>query len=349
MENPRDIERATFYHHQRVTRDSDEHAESLAQWDQTYDQLSSGAFEGNLVDIWFSGLQMFRETTNRSVMEKGSSWEGSYVIGVPLAMSGAGVVSRQLLTGNSIFTFKSENGFDLRTPEKFDVVGIAIPTTAFAEFAGPDAEHVVPRAFNDHSTILQPPGPKLDELHNFLKSVFHTVGIEPDLLHYPQVQRAMGSALMEHLVAVLQNATPAPKPPPSFKSRCYVVDCAVDYALTHLDEPVTVSELCAHTKVSRRMLNYCFQDVLDTNPVQYLRALRLNGVRRDLRDAGKADLIIRDIACNWGFWHFSRFADEYRSLFGELPSETRKGLQQAVALSFPSPLASLAQPAQALD
>jgi AraC family ethanolamine operon transcriptional activator len=325
MEKHRDINPPTFHHHRMVTRDSDEHAESLAKWDQTYDQLSSGAFEGSLVDIWFSGLQMFRETTNRSVWQKGSSWEGSYVIAVPLAMSDTGLISRQLLTPSSIFTFKSESGFDLRTPEQFDVVGIAIPASAFVDFAGPDSEHVVAK-FTDHPALLQPPGPKLDELHKFLKSVFHTVTTEPDVLSYSQVQRTMSSSLMEHLFAVLQSAVPAPKAPPSFKSRCHVVDSAVEYALSHLDEPVTVSELCARTKVSRRMLNYCFQDVLDTNPVQYLRALRLNGVRRELRDKCKSALSIRSIACNWGFWHFSRFADEYRSLFGELPSETRKGL-----------------------
>lgn len=324
MEKHQGIDCPNFYHQRRTTRDSDEHAESLAQWDQTYDQLSAGPFEGSLVDLWFSGLQLFRETTNRSVLEKGSSWEGSYVIGVPLAMSGTGVISRQLLTPDSIFTFKSENGFDLRTPEQFDVVGIAIGASAFADFAGPDAETTVNQAFSDQPTLLQPPGPLLNELHNCLKSIFTTVSVEPELLHHHQVQRSMGSALLGHLLAVLQSAGPAPKPPPSFKSRCYVVDSAVDFALSHLDEPVTVSDLCAETKVSRRMLNYCFQDVLDTNPVQYLRALRLNGVRRDLRDPKKLVLSIRDVACNWGFWHFSRFADEYRSMFGELPSETRK-------------------------
>lgn len=326
MEKHRDINRPTFHHRRQVSRDSDQHAESLAQWDQTYDQLSSGAFEGSWVDVWLNGLQLFHETTNRSVMEKGSCWAGSYAIGVPLAMSGAGMISRQLLTPRSIFTFKSESQYDLRTPEHFDVVGIAIPAAAFNDFAGPDTEQIVARAFTDHPILLQPPSPHLDELHHFLNSVFRIVHAEPDLLHHAQAQRAMAATLMEHLVAVLQSATPSPKPPPSFKSRCYVVDCAVDYALSHLDEPITISELCTRTRVSRRMLNYCFQDVLDTNPVQYLRALRLNGVRRDLRDVGKAALSIRHIACNWGFWHFSRFADEYRSMFGALPSETRKEL-----------------------
>jgi AraC family ethanolamine operon transcriptional activator len=51
-------------------------------------------------------------------------------------------------------------------------------------------------------------------------------------------------------------------------------------------------------------------------------ALRLNGVRRDLRRADPAATRITDLAIKWGFWHMSQFAADYRSFFGELPSNT---------------------------
>jgi AraC family ethanolamine operon transcriptional activator len=31
---------------------------------------------------------------------------------------------------------------------------------------------------------------------------------------------------------------------------------------------------------------------------------------------------VTEVAFRWGFWHLSRFAREYRSMFGESPSET---------------------------
>jgi len=31
---------------------------------------------------------------------------------------------------------------------------------------------------------------------------------------------------------------------------------------------------------------------------------------------------LSDIAARWGFWHLSHFAADYKSMFGELPSET---------------------------
>ncbi len=315
------LNKAQYVHRKLLSSDSNQHAEALAQWDQTYDQLSAGRFEGMLVDMWFGGIQIFRETTNRSVVQHGASWQDSYVIGIPLASKGNGLFSRQVLPPDAIFTFSSQE-FSLRTPEEFDVVGIAIPRQLFANFADMHSEPELLAALLTQPGVLLPPKEKLDELRTCLHSIFDPANFEPSLLRYPQIQKTMRSAIIGHLLEVLQFATQAPKPPPSFKSRCYVVDQAVEFALAHADSPVTVADLCAQTNVSRRMLNYCFQDVLDTNPVQYLRAIRLNGVRRDLRLGDTAHDNVRDIACKWGFWHLSRFAGEYRTMFGELPSDT---------------------------
>lgn len=171
--------------------------------------------------------------------------------------------------------------------------------------------------------VFMPPKPALAEFRRCLVSLF-----DPDCLQPPNrladatYWRGLSDSVLGHLVNLLQTALRAPPPTPSFPGRCRVVEQAVAFALARGAEPVTVSELCAKTRVSRRMLNYCFQDVLNTNPVHYLKAIRLNGVRRDLRQADPVPGVIRDVAGRWGFWHFSRFASEYRSLFGELPSDT---------------------------
>ncbi|WP_408631189.1 helix-turn-helix domain-containing protein [Marinomonas shanghaiensis] len=57
----------------------------------------------------------------------------------------------------------------------------------------------------------------------------------------------------------------------------------------------------------------------------YLRISRLNGVRRSLVQA-KNGQAVSDIAAQWGFWHLSQFAKDYKQLFGETPSKTLTGL-----------------------
>lgn len=324
---PQRFARSPYSFQRRKTSDSDEHAESLGKWDQIYDQLTPGAFSGEVTDIWFEGMQIFRETTNRSVSQSGTTWKGSFVIGIPVGLKSPGLFAKQLLTQDSVLTFRGDNDFTLTTPDNFDVVAVAVPEQALIDAIQPHSNEELKQLFPSAPSVLVIPPGKLDELRNCLLSIFDPSNFEPGLLAYPQVQKAMRSAIIGHLAEVLGTATQAPPPSRSFKGRLQVVRDATDYALSHTTEPITVGDLCERLNISRRMLNYCFLEVFGTNPVQYLRTLRLNGVRRELRECSGSTSVIRDIASNWGFWHLSRFAGEYRELFGELPSDTLRGLR----------------------
>jgi AraC-like DNA-binding protein len=58
----------------------------------------------------------------------------------------------------------------------------------------------------------------------------------------------------------------------------------------------------------------------------YLRRLRLHEARAELasHSASPNTITVTAVAGRWGFLHLSRFAEQYRQLFGESPSETLK-------------------------
>ena len=90
------------------------------------------------------------------------------------------------------------------------------------------------------------------------------------------------------------------------------------------DNPISVAELCTSLSISHRSLQYHFEQVLHTSPLAYLRAERLNRVRHSLKTAHS----VTEAATHWGFWHFGHFSQEYKKMFGELPSTTFKRLHQ---------------------
>jgi len=92
-----------------------------------------------------------------------------------------------------------------------------------------------------------------------------------------------------------------------------------------------LSELCRHSGLKVRTLETGFQEVTGLTPVAYIRSLRLNAVRRALHDASKPQRSISDIALDNGFWHLSQFATDYRKLFGETPTNTRRRSQSVEA------------------
>ena len=102
--------------------------------------------------------------------------------------------------------------------------------------------------------------------------------------------------------------------------RVQIASDARDFALANRDRAVGILELCGVLHVSRRTLQYCFEYAYDTTPQNYLRALRLNGVRRELSARERGSTTIHQVASSWGFWHMSQFAQDYRTLFGVLPS-----------------------------
>ncbi|WP_165323670.1 AraC family transcriptional regulator [Rhizorhabdus phycosphaerae] len=93
------------------------------------------------------------------------------------------------------------------------------------------------------------------------------------------------------------------------------------YIEEHADEPIDMARLVAVSGVSSRTLFEGFQRFRDISPMAYLRLTRLRRVHEELTSA-PLPLGVADVASRWGFYELGRFAGQYRSLFGETPSET---------------------------
>lgn len=301
--------------------DVDEHAGNLGKWNQYYDQLSSGSFRGTLSEVWIGDMQIFREVTTQSVVEQGQAWAGARLFGVPMAMNGSGSFCDRPLHSDSIFSFGPGSEFSLHSPKEFDVVGIAIKED--------DYEQVVASLAGSGSKRMPGDGPSvmrcqsgLDELRIFLDSLFEVLDDNSAILSHPTVQKTLRSALVGHISDSLQTASDMPVPLPTYQARKAIVERARHYVLNNPHDTVTIADLCEALQTSRRTIQYCFQEVLNTNPVKYLRAIRLNSVRRELRDGNPTVTQVQDVAARWGFWHLSHLANDYRAMFGELPSDT---------------------------
>ncbi|MEY4412785.1 MAG: hypothetical protein RIQ53_78 [Pseudomonadota bacterium] len=135
-----------------------------------------------------------------------------------------------------------------------------------------------------------------------------------------QAQAQVEAEVHAQAQAQARLAETAPRPGASDMHRPWRLVRAVQARIdAHAEDcPLSVAELVADIGVSRRSLQYAFESALGLNPVAYLRAERLNRARAALGRAGS----VTEAATRFGFWHFGRFANDYRALFGERPSET---------------------------
>ena len=116
-------------------------------------------------------------------------------------------------------------------------------------------------------------------------------------------------------------------PMPTVANAAALVSRAEEFAGNTAIDPLSVSDLCVRCSVPRRTLSHAFHQVLGMGPATYLRRLRLNQVRRSLRQSRAHDgrTRIKTVALEHGFWHPGRFSSQYRELFGENPLDSARG------------------------
>jgi AraC family ethanolamine operon transcriptional activator len=101
-----------------------------------------------------------------------------------------------------------------------------------------------------------------------------------------------------------------------------IVRTCEDYARKWRYQDVTLAGLCEASGVSERRVRSAFYECYQMSPTAYLRVAALNAVRRDLVEGPRPRNAVSRAATDWGFWHLSRFAAQYRALFGESPRHT---------------------------
>ncbi len=107
----------------------------------------------------------------------------------------------------------------------------------------------------------------------------------------------------------------------SGKKRLKLLQDAEYYVMQHLTEPISVLDIASHLKVSERTLLYAFKNRFGKGTKRFMKVLTLNHAYHALIEENDISSI-SNIARASGFWHMGQFYKDYKSFFGELPSET---------------------------
>jgi transcriptional regulator GlxA family with amidase domain len=85
--------------------------------------------------------------------------------------------------------------------------------------------------------------------------------------------------------------------------------------------PLSLGDICEAAGVNARTLQHSFRKKRGCTPMQFLRSVRMQEVRAGLMQPTESTSVTGE-AARWGFLHFGRFSQGYRTVYGELPSET---------------------------
>ena len=96
----------------------------------------------------------------------------------------------------------------------------------------------------------------------------------------------------------------------------------IRYIESRFGRRVAVDEVACELGITPRALHYAARSALGLSPHEVILAVRLHHVRNELWDARRSSPSVTAAALAQDFGHLGRFSQQYRALFGELPSHT---------------------------
>ncbi|NYT35425.1 helix-turn-helix domain-containing protein [Allopusillimonas soli] len=301
--------------------DVDDHAHNLSRWEQDYNQFSAGAFSGRITQLWLPHTQLFLESTSQVLHQSCAAWRDALWFGIPVSDTAGGRQARlatRHIPSNGLALQRGGAQFELFTPADFDIIGIVIQERLLARYLQ-DVEHLDSHDMLKRQGILVvDPLAKADVCRALLRMLHATRGA-----HARRSYHRLEERILSCLAPLIVPAEPeAHRASPRQARRHHVIERARELVLALPAEDISIPQLCRALHVSRRTLQYCFQDVVGMPPLRYLRIVKLNQVRRMLRHSDGCHDPVTQAAMSWGFHHLGQFAADYRQIFGELPSET---------------------------
>lgn len=309
---------ASIWHRVLETQDLDLHARAQPSWSLKYEQLSSGKFKGRLHQVQLPQLVLLREDTSVGLQQRGQLDPSTYGFAMSLHDSKTLFFNGQRVSDHAIMCGRGDV-VDMHTPENFTLIAVVVDQ----DLLNPLWERMYHKPLArwlEKQLVLPTTAPKANALRETQLMVLAQASSLVDRPYDEQALRQLRDELLMEWMEALPESVDMGELP-TLERRKKLVDKACALMLGHTDEPLSILQVCQQLGTSRRKLNYCFQHVLGTTPIKYLRVLRLNGARRGLRDAALGTTV-QDVASHWGFWHLGQFALDYKQLFGELPSCT---------------------------
>lgn len=305
--------------------DVDDQAKALAGWQQRYEQLGRGRFQGSARQVVMAGGTVLRESTNRQLREQIRPPSDCLVLAIPLSVAPGSVFAGRPLDADALMIISGHDEYDLVAAGELDLLALSVDRRRLDSMLTPHEIEWLAQAERQRRWALaaDTAGAVRGELLAVCKAAERGApGAVIDL----ENESALIGATLAHMVALAMSGGSAERSdagiPRRAGSRLRVVKRAIEFIRANLQEDIGIPEICTAACASRRSLQYCFEEFLHTTPQAYLRALRLNEARRRLKQ--EADQPITLLACTMGFSSASHFTRHYRLMFNELPSQTQR-------------------------
>ena len=304
---------ATFQRYRSI----DDQAEQLTGFDQSYQQLDCGSYNGAFLACDGDEVGFFVERTNRRLGQQGAGPDGVVSAVVLLSAPGPTLSNGTTFTMDDVLLVGPGGAYEA-------VVGAGVEPAVLSVTLESAAALPLRRLSNQQiGRVRRVADPELSRRFRAVAAgVLRSWDASEQSISVP---RSVVQALMLELLTAPSAAEG------SSHGSIRLYRAARDVMLDALPGPLSMPEVAARVGTSRRTLEQAFDNCAAVSPARFLKLLRLNNARR-LIEGGRHS--VSHAATSSGLYHLGRFSSDYHELFDELPSRT--ALRAKVLIAEPA-------------
>ena len=291
-------------------------------WQTAARQIEPGVLDARFFTATSPQIQLHHMQFNRSLHQQGLPSKDHLHIGIPYHQ-GRLLWHRSNISAGCLVSHNAKEGFEVVSDSGLKNFIVSINRTLVEDLSSALALDFDFEKLASSNTVYNLNVDVATTLLQNLQCFYQAVHDSPE----PPLFSALEDLQSNLPILILETLTKAETN--NYKSEKYAhirnkgLERALAYINQNPQDAITVQEVCKVASVNWRTLQRAFRDQFDVTPKTYLKAVRLNGARKELLAADRTEKVA-NIANSWGFWHLSQFAADYRKLFGELPTASLK-------------------------
>ena len=291
--------------------DFDQFAEMVGHGELEHAQLDLGKFKGTLSQVMHGPIIISTHKMDRTILQQGVGIDGYTTFMIPGNMEQKINWRRHILSGNCIGILKS--GMEHNSVTNPDLFGT--PVSIANEYLN---EVSVLLGFPDFMKFISRSEVIVIYIKDALKIQEMIIGLcNSKIFNESMLTYELPKLIIRSISKINKRDQKVFHNSPNL-----ILRKAQDYIQGNIHEKINILDLSKEIGISERNLRYVFTNKIGIGPKRYIHNLKLNKVRKELKM--KRGEKVNVLANNYGLWHAGKFASDYKKLFGELPSETKK-------------------------
>lgn len=297
------------------TTDFDEYTDAQRGWETCYRPTRPESLEARMISGNNGSIQVDFDRWNSPLEITGVAPEGALSVVVPLHHSNSYLSSGLAVTADHVDIFVPGSEVFAIMKQPISLMALTISTETLDRRINSRAATVLAECASEHA-VINSTRQATDELRRWGAQLLQRFARGP-------IPAELDDQLVDETLLVIARTLNSIEEKRKISSASYfrLARRTRDYMLEQKDRPPTIPEVCDFLNCSERTLHRIFTDIYGVSPKRFLKTRHLFAIHQKLKSAAPGERV-SDIATRHGFWDLGYFAQDYKAMFGELPSIT---------------------------